>query len=72
MSTGSLVKGTVVGISNGISPQDIVFVDGDPNEVLTASIGSPNSIAFDRTNSTYYLGLGTGTGSTWVKLGSVQ
>ena len=70
--TGSLVKGTVVGINKGLGPQDIVFVEGNPDGELTAALGSPLSIAFDRANSKYYLGLGTGIGSSWVGLGSVE
>lgn len=70
--TGSLVKGTVVGLDKGLSSQDIVYVEGNPNNNLTAALGSPYSIAFDRTNAQYYLGLGTGTGSEWIKLGSVK
>ena len=70
--TGSLVKGCVVGIDNGLSSQKITNVDGTPDGKLTAALGSPLAIAFDRANSMYYLGLGTGTGSTWVNLGSVS
>jgi len=69
--TGSLVNGTVVGLDKGLSSQDIVYIEGNPDGVLTAALGSPYDVAFDRENAQYYLGLGTGTGSTWVKLGSV-
>lgn len=74
MTTGSLVRGCVKGLGKelGVSglnvSNEINFIEGDPNDVLTANAGS--DVAYDGVNGQYYMGLAQ-NGSTWVKLGSI-
>jgi len=73
MTTGSLLLGCTKGMGKalGVSGLDIsneiTYVEGSPNDVLTISTGS--DIAFDGVNGQFYLGKGQ-NGSSWIKLGS--
>lgn len=77
-TTGSAMAGTVPGgLRRGFGQRvsavadmtdKVIFVFGDPNDVVTVSVGS--QLAYDVENQDIYVGLGQ-NGSEWNRLGSL-
>ena len=79
-TTGSAIVGTVNGglqkgllggagaIGSAIFGERIIAVYGDPNDVVTASVGS--QVLIDVENSNFYMAVAQ-NGSTWNRLGSL-
>jgi len=75
MTTGSAVQGLVGGLTKGLSSQGetasiectdkVLFVKGDPNDVVTAYVGS--QLVYDTAGPDVYIANAVG-GSTWNRL----
>lgn len=67
---GGLTKGTSQGTAANVPKQmtdKVLIVTGDPNDIVTVSVGS--QLAYDVAGPNIYMGLAQ-TGSTWIRLGS--
>ena len=78
MVTGSAVQGLVGGLVKGLSAQQetasveatdrVIFVKGDPNGVVTSSVGS--QLMYDTEAPDIYIA-DTAGGTVWNRLGSL-